>query len=84
MTIFQFDQVMVSLKCLNYELVTASREKSVNLIVLVRCHFEWGIEMNWLIRQKAVMNCNDKTIKFNLVGRVRCDLQESRGGISIP
>ena len=78
------DKVMVLLKCLNCEIVTGSREKSVNLTVLVRCDFEWGIEMDGLIRQKAVMNRNYRTIQFNSIGRLRFDLQESRGGISIP
>ena len=78
------DKVMVLLKCLDCEIVTRSREKSVNFTGLFRCDFEWGIEMDWLKRQKAVMDCDYKMIRLDLVRRLRFDLQESRGGISIP
>ena len=40
------DKVMLLLKCLNCEIVIESKGKSVNLTVLVRCDFEWRIEMD--------------------------------------
>ena len=54
------------------------------MTVLPGSDFEWAIELDWLARQKDVRDCDYRTIQIGLVGRLRFDLHESRGGISIP
>ena len=46
--------------------------------------FDVIIRMDWLVKQKAIIDCGNRTIQFNPIGHPRFEFQGNRGGTSIP
>ena len=78
------DRMLISFGCPKCKIIIGDREESIDLVVLAMFDFDIIIGMDWLIRQRAVMDCNERTIQFDLDGCPSFVFQGNRGGTSIP
>ncbi|KAI6703137.1 hypothetical protein NL676_012273 [Syzygium grande] len=76
--------MLVSFGCPGRKIVIGGIEENIDLAVLAMFDFDVIIGMDWLVRQKALMDCGSRTIQFNLVGRPKYEFQGNRGETSIP
>ncbi|XP_056163660.1 uncharacterized protein LOC130137003 [Syzygium oleosum] len=65
------DRMLVSFGCPNCKIVIGGREESIDLAVLAMFDFDVIIGMDWLVSQKAVMDCGNRTIQLNPIGSPR-------------
>lgn len=56
------DEVLISLGCSDCKIVVGGREEVIDLAVLVMHDFHVIIGMDWLVKQRALMNCSSKVI----------------------
>ncbi|XP_048132162.1 uncharacterized protein LOC115741886 [Rhodamnia argentea] len=78
------DKVIVSLGCEKRSIVVGGNEDRIDLVMLPMFDFDVIIGMDWLSRQKAVVDCGSRVIRFYPDDRPRFEFVGSRGGISIP
>ena len=55
----------------------------IDLVVLIMHDFDVIIGMDWLVKERVVIDCNSGVIQFNLVGYLRFKFVENRGGTSV-
>ena len=59
------DRVLVLFGCPNCKIVIGGREESIDLAVLAMFDFDMIVGMDWLVRQKAVLDCSNRIIRFS-------------------
>ncbi|XP_056160992.1 uncharacterized protein LOC130135554 [Syzygium oleosum] len=78
------DEVLVSVGCPGNKIIVGGREEVIDLAILAMYDFDVIIEMDWLVKQRAVVDCCNRIIQFNPIGHSRYEFVGDRGGTSIP
>ena len=78
------DKVLIEFGCPECKIVIGDREERIDLAILAMHDFDVIVGMDWLVKQRAVMDCSNRVIQFNPVGRPRFEFMGNRGGTSIP
>ncbi|XP_048128976.1 uncharacterized protein LOC125312931 [Rhodamnia argentea] len=76
------DSVVAADRYPNRRLVIDGHEGRIDLIVLEMYDFDVIVGMDWLMKQKAIVDCYRKAIQFNLLDGVGFEFVESQGGTS--
>ena len=63
------NRLIVSFGCPNCKIIIGGQEESIDLAMLAMFDFDVIIGMDWLVRQKTIVDCSDRTIQFNPNGR---------------
>ena len=78
------DKVLIALGCPDCKIVIDDKEGRIDLAVLCMHDFDVIIGMDWLVKQKAIMDCSSRVIQFNPARHPRFQFMGNRGGTSIP
>lgn len=65
------NEVLVTIGCPDYKIIISGKEEVIDLMILAIYDFDVIIEMDWLVKQRAIVDCCNKMIQFNPIGHFR-------------
>ena len=77
------DKVLVEFGCPECKIAIGDRVGKIDLAVLTIHNFDVIVRMDWLVKQRAVMDYSNRVFQFNSVGHLRFEFIKNRGGTSI-